>query len=129
MTHSSEFLRNCADFYSLSGISINKVEEAEKRLGLQFAEDYKDYLLRFGLASANGHEFTGLCYSPRLNVVNVTEKERERNKNISSDMYVLEDLNIDHAIVWQSSSGAIYQTIEDSYPVEIYSSFEDYCNS
>ena len=121
-----DLLTSFDDFCCLQGATTEQIDAAEQSLGLHFSPEYRDYLSRFGIASADGHEFTGLCVAPRLNVINVTEEERTKNSNTESDMYVLEKLYIDHVVIWQSSSGDIYETIEDSKPQKICSSFLSY---
>ena len=77
---------------------------------LKFSDEYRKYLARYGVASANGHEFTGICASSRLNVVDVTISERINNPNIQMDYYVVEQANIDRIVIWQSQTGEIYQS-------------------
>lgn len=121
-----ELLTGFDDFCCLQGASIEQIDAAEQSLGLHFSSEYRDYLSQFGVASADGHEFTGLCSASRLNVVIVTEKERTKNPNIGLDMYVLEKLYIDHVVIWQSTSGHIYQTIQDGLPELISGSIQEY---
>lgn len=103
-------------------VSKQNICEAESVLGLHFSDEYRYYLLAFGVASANGHEFTGICNSPRLNVVDVTLEERKYNPDVPPDYYVVEQANIDGIILWQSQSGKIYQTYPNQPPVPL-------CNS
>ncbi len=99
------FLENRSDLLHGNGVSESTICEAESRLGLAFANDYKTYLLKYGILAVNGHEITGLCANDRVNVVEVTEKHR--NSNISREYYVIEELNIDGSVVWQSGNGEI----------------------
>lgn len=102
-----------------------QIEQAEIELGLTFAEDYREYLAAFGAASANGHEFTGICKSERLNVIAVTKEARayaERPQN----WYVVEEGNIDGILVWQSSSGEVYLCQGTHNPVRIAESLSEY---
>ena len=64
--------------------------------------------------ACNGHELTGLGASSRLNVVDVTLEERQRNLNISPDWYVIEQTNIDGMVIWQSETGEIYQAVNEA---------------
>ena len=111
-----DYFRSRSDLEYLGGVTAEKIEQAEIRLGLVFSSEYRDYLLEFGLVSVDGHELTGIVDSPRLNVVDVTETERKRNKNVPDDLYVIEDLGIDKVFVWQNSKGELFQTIGDSAP-------------
>lgn len=124
-----EAFRLKEDLYYSGGATDQMVEEAESTLGLSFAEEYKQYLLNFGCASADGHEFTGMTTSSRLNVVDVTNNERLKNNNIPNDLYVIEDVGIDKVITWQNAKGEVFQTIGDSAPEKINESMVDYLNS
>ena len=110
------------DLFFLKGASEEQIESAEMKLELKFSDEYRFYLLAFGVASANGHDFTGICNSPRLNVVDVTLEERKYNPDVPPDYYVVEQANIDGIILWQSQSGKIYQTYPNQPPVQL-------CNS
>ena len=118
-----------ADFYKLLGASVEQVSQAEASLNLKFADEYKEYLMAFGMASANAHEFTGICDSSRLNVVDVTVLERQRNPSVPLEYYVVEQVNIDRIVVWQSSTGEIYETAKELSPVKICDSLCEYLNN
>ncbi len=117
------------DFVSLKGASKDAIRNAEIELGIPFASDYKEYLSEYGVASANGHEFTGIVDSPRLNVVQATLYERKRNHNVLSGVYVLERLGIDGIVIWQDSHGIIYETVGLNPLKKINGSFEEYLKS
>lgn len=121
-------LRSQHHFYSKEGVSGTAIQRAEDSLQLKFADEYTQYLATFGVVSANGHEFTGLGASPRLDVVAVTMGEREKNPNAPCDLYVIEQLHIDDVVVWQSTDGSVYQTIGTSVPVKICNSLCAYIN-
>jgi hypothetical protein len=103
-------LKSAPDFVQLNPATEADIKNAEKQLGLVFADEYKDYLLAFGTADGNSHEFTGICDSARLNVINVTKKQREYFKDIPTSFYVVEEAHIDGIVVWQDKDGAVYQT-------------------
>ena len=113
-------------FASLKPIDDEQIKEAELALNLKFAEDYKQLLREFGIFSIIGHELTGICKSKRLNVVDVTSEEKTINKNIPEGLYVVELLNIDDVVIWQSADGKIYQSEFNSVPVEIHKNLESY---
>lgn len=98
------------------GASLAEVKDAEKALGTCFSEEYKDYLLKYGTAACNGHEFTGISSSERVNVVDVTIFARENNPNVSSNMYVIEQTNIDGIVMWQDEEGVVYSTHNSDRP-------------
>lgn len=105
-----EVLKNCDDFDCLRGVPFQQIHDAENQLDVSFSEEYRQYLQEFGIASANGHEFTGICNSPRLNVVNVTREARRMNPEVPEGYYVVEKAGIDGIIIWQDSTGAVILT-------------------
>lgn len=104
------------------------ITKAEKKLNLSFPTEYKRYLLKYGFATYDGHEITGICKAKRLNVIDVTITEREYAENIPPDWYVIEQLNIDGIVIWQSSTGKIYQTSPNVEPTKICESLAEYIN-
>ena len=67
---------------------MEQIIEAEKELGVSFADDYTKYVEKYGVISARGIELTGVTTHERLSVVSVTKKERNMNSNIPENMYV-----------------------------------------
>ena len=108
-------LRKFEDFMQLGGVSNDEIKKAEERLGVRFAEEYKEYLRECGAATADGHEYTGICKAKRLDVVLVTEKERSAELEISDSAYVVEQTHMDGIVIWQTMDGAIYQSHENSF--------------
>ena len=110
MSELSEKLLSTKDLVHLSPVSEEQIKDAEKKLNLKFSLEYRSYVSEFGVASADGYELTGICNSPRLNVVDVTISERENNPDVPKDWYVLEQANIDGIVIWQNQKGEVYQT-------------------
>ena len=108
-------LKRFEDFMQLGGVSNEEIKNAEDRLGVKFAKEYKEYLKECGVATADGHEYTGICKSNRLDVVLVTEKERSVELEISDTAYVVEQTHIDGIVIWQTTDGTIYQSQGNSY--------------
>lgn len=125
MSQIIETLKNAQDFIGGTGRSDKEIESAEKKLGINFAPDYKAYLKEIGLACFAGHELTGLCQDPRLDVVHVTKDHWENNPEARS-CYVIEEANIDGIVIWQDFSGKIYMTVENSKPKLIADSLSAY---
>jgi len=92
----------------LAGVEDVNISHAEKSLGIRFFTEYRDYIAKFGVASYEGHELTGICDSKRLSVVAVTLKNRNRDKEVPHDWYVIEELHIDGIVAWQDSFGDVY---------------------
>ena len=125
----AEKLTKMKAFKSRTAATNKQITGAEIELGLKFAKEYKEYLVEFGCASVFGHEFTGICNSTRLNVVNVTTEQKSRNTNVPFDWYVIEETNIDDIIIWQDSKGNVYATISLGTPLKIANSFLEYISN
>lgn len=95
-------------FLSGKGISADSINDAEKALGLSFSDEYREYLLKFGIAAYSGHELTGISKSERTNVVNVTLKARKRYPEIPLNLYVIEETNVEEVVIWQSDTGSMF---------------------
>lgn len=95
-------------FASLGAASDEQIQEAEKRLQLTFADDFKAYLRSFGAATFCGKELTGICASERLDVVSVTERARAFYPAFPKDAYVIEELLIDHILSIQKPDGTVF---------------------
>ena len=113
-------------FVALKGASAEQIANAEAALGVKFSEEYRKYVSAFGIASFAAHELTGICTSPRLNVVDVTIEERSTNPELPTDWYVLEQMNIDDVTIWQSSTGEVFQTIPGAKSIKLCGSLSEY---
>jgi hypothetical protein len=122
-------IENLDHFYAASGVDKEEVYKAESTLALTFSKDYHQYLLHYGIASANGHELTGLIESPRLNVTAVTNEEREFNPKAPKDMYVIENVGIDCMVAWQNKTGAVFVSIGVEEPIFAFPSLLEYIKS
>jgi hypothetical protein len=98
---------------------------AEKELGLHFAQEYKEYICAFGAISCSKAELTGISKT-RSSVVGLTLMSRAENPEIPSDLYVIEDMAIGGIVFWQDSSGTVYLTEYDSPPEIIAASLVEY---
>lgn len=122
----SDVLKNLEIFNTVVGAKDSDIKNYEAQLSCTFSKDYKLFLKEFGFVVFEGHEIIGFSKIKRMNVVNVTLKERECNPDVSKDWYVVEQLHIDGIVIWQSSSGKIYQTAPGSKPEKICSSLAEY---
>lgn len=121
-----DFIRTLPDVLSLKGASEAEIAQAESALGTSFAQEYRDYVSVFGSIAYSGHELTGVCASPRLNVVNATQLARIVNPHIPAEYYVVEDCGIDGILIWQSPCGEILQTFPNQPPKNIAPALKDY---
>lgn len=113
-------------FSAMKAPETAQIEQAEATLGLKFSEDYREYVSTLGVVSYDGHELSGICSSPRLSVVNITQREKEKISSIPSDWYVIEQTNIDGIVIWQDATGAVYQTMPGAEPQRICNSLCEY---
>lgn len=120
------YFRQKGTFVSLQGASEQEIEDAEKKLNVKFTIEYKKYVSEFGAVSYYGHELTGVCKAPEVDVVNITLDERQFLKEISSNWYVIEQMHIDGIVVWQSEDGTIYRTTPNTKPVKLCDSLMEY---
>ena len=119
-------LKSFSDLLTLAPVQESEISKAETKLSLTFAPEYREYLSEFGAAAVNGHELTGIVNSERLNVVSVTTREWGLNSQVPQNMYVVENPAIDGVIVWQDSSGKIFQSSPKSVPKAIANSLVEY---
>ena len=89
-------------------IKESDILDAEISLGLEFPQEYLNYIRAFGTADFCGHELTGLGLVGKLNVVFATERERGVNKDMPRDMFVLENVGIDGIVIVMDVTGAVY---------------------
>ena len=126
MSALTQKMASMKSFRSRTPATKEQIKRAEDELGLTFAKEYLEYLVEFGCASFYGHEFTGICKSARLDVVQVTNELKKINKDIPCDWYVIEEINVDGIAVWQNSKGAVYSTAPNCTAQKIANSFFDY---
>lgn len=122
-------IQSLPNLLSLNPATNTDIDDAEIRLRLRFSDEYRQYLFTFGAIMADGIELTGITKSQYRNVVSVTKQEWELNANVPHTMYVIESTGIDGIIIWQSTSGEIYQTSPNSQPKLISASLSDYIAS
>ncbi len=124
-----EIMQEKRNYHGLAGVTKEQVDDAQRKLGLAFSADYQEYVSAVGVASFSGHELTGICAFPRLDVVSVTEKNRKSMLGIKPSWYVLEELNIDQITIWQDADGSIYRVAPHEEPVKVAQNIVDYINS
>lgn len=118
-------MSNLEDLRFLKPATEAEVTVAEKELGVIFAEDYREYVLKYGVISARGIELTGVTTAKRLDVVSVTKAEREM-ANIPKNMYVIENVAIDGIVVLQNTAGEVFSIAPHEPLKRICSSLSEY---
>ena len=124
-----EVIQSLKNLRHLRPATKTDVLVAENALGVHFAEDFKTYALAYGVITAKGVEITGISESPRLNVADVTMKERALNSNIPENMYVIESTGAEGIVILQDETGCIYALAPNGTPKALYSSLADYLRS
>lgn len=119
-------IRELSNLLPLKSASRTEITDAELQLRMIFSDEYKVYLSTFGAIMADGIELTGISKAEHRNVVPVTKQEWELNNNVPHSMYVVENTGIDGVIIWQDTSGVIYQTFPNVKPKQIASSLNEY---
>lgn len=109
-------ISNLENMRSIKPTPTEQIIEAEKELGVNFADDYIKYVKKYGAISAKGIELTGITTHERLSVVSITKKERNMNPNIPINMYVIENIAIDGLIALQDKTGKVYTVTPNKTP-------------
>lgn len=126
MNNIVETIKSLPNLLPLKAASNIEVQDAEIQLRVSFADEYKEYLSAFGAIMADGIELTGIAKSEHRNVVFVTKQEWNLNRNVPHSMYVIESTGVDGIVIWQKSSGEIYQTSPNISPKKIAESLDEY---
>lgn len=101
-------IRSIPNLCHLSGCKTNQIKAAQKKLDLEFPDEYIDYVKEYGAISFYGTEWTGLNVEGYLNVVDATESERKIDKDFPVDCFVLENQAIDGLLILVDSKGNVY---------------------
>lgn len=126
MTKIVDLINSLPDMLALSPATEVQITDAELQLRVRFAEEYKEYLAAFGAIMAEGIELTGIAKAEHRNVVSITKKERKLNPKVPNTLYVIENTCVDGIIMWQDTTGVVYQTMPNSAPKKIAVSLEEY---
>ena len=87
------------------------------------------YLQHYGSVSCGGHELTGITTDNNLDVVLVTKRNLKKNPSVTMPLYVIEETHMDGIVVWQASTGEVFQTEYMDLPLKIYDSLAEYVSS
>ena len=126
MNNICEVIENLEDFRKLSPASDEQIQSCEEQLGLKFAKEFKEYVKKYGAISAKGIELIGISASPRLNVVDVTIRERLINSSFPLDMYVVENTAIEGILILQNKNGETYEFQSSGKLKKLYNSLREY---
>lgn len=106
--------------------SSEEIVCAEQKLNLKFAEEYKQYLLNFGMAWSDIIALSGIIDDEEYSVVELTQKIKPYHLNVPEDFYVIEDVGVDGLVIWQNATGTVFQSIPNHAPVKIFDSLADF---
>ncbi len=121
-----EVIESLDDMRFLTPADENAVSAAEEALGLRFADEYREYVKKYGVISSVEVELTGVTEAKRLDVVAVTERERELTEDFPEDMYVVENVGIDGILVLQNSKGEIFYIAPGRRAEKVANSLAEY---
>ena len=124
-----EVLESKKGFLSKKPASLEEILNCENKLGVKFADDYKTYLANYGEVIYYGHELTGIGPIKRLNVVDVTQEMRKFNPKVPREYYVVEETNIDGIVIWQNTTGEIFQSYPSGRIIKTFNSLLEYIQS
>ncbi len=119
-------LNEKSGFVHMTPASEIYINDAEEQLQVRFSDEYRAYLSSYGCASFAGHELTGICRFSRLNVVDVTLKERKLNPNVPQNFYVIEQTHINGIVIWQDEDGSVYSSLPNLPPAKRFDSLLAY---
>ena len=101
-------IKGISNLYHASGCTTKQLKEAQKTLDLVFPEEFVDYVKEYGAISFYGTEWTGLNVDGYLNVVEVTQQERELNEAFPPDCFVIENQGIDGLMTIVNEEGTVF---------------------
>ena len=107
-------------------ISHDMIADAEKELGISFADDFKDFLQAIGGCMCFGHEIKGITHDPNFDVIYATKEIRKSIDLVPHSWYVVEDTHMDGIVILQDKNGVIYQMSPNTMPTRIAKSLEHY---
>lgn len=121
-----EVINSIEDVIHGNEVKDSDITKAESKLGVKFSDDYRRYIKAFGCMMIGSREFTGISKLSNYDVVEITISQRSYFPDIPINWYVIEQLNIDEIVVWQSNTGEIYQTAPNTEPKKISDSLSEY---
>ena len=120
-----EKIKKIDKLYHVEGCTTRQLKEAQSELGLEFPEEFIDYVKEYGAISFYGTEWTGLNVDGYLNVVETTKQEREINSAFPTDCFVLENQAIDGLVTVVNESGNVF-TVQYEKKIPLCNSISDY---
>lgn len=110
---------NIANVKYLGEVDDLDIVEAENKLGVYFASDYRAMIKHYGCVWSNKFNFTGIGNDEDTNVVNVTMIERLKNRLLDGSLYIIDNILSDNVRVAQDKSGDIYYVFDNMTPIKV----------
>jgi len=119
-------IKKLPEMESFAPVNNETIKIVEEKLNVKFAEDYKEYLLTFGAVCSDIIGISGICDESYMNVLDLTLDAKSVNEQVPQNFYVIEDVGVDGLVIWQDETGAIYQSIPNRPPENIYNTLSEY---
>lgn len=110
----------------LSPAQETDVVEAERALGLFFADEYRRYLKTYGAVSGQNFELTGIGFSKKVCVVSATERARNNFPCFPKDMYVIEETGAEDLLILQNRVGEVFSYFPEVPPQKLFDSMAEF---
>lgn len=88
-------------------VSSELIVNAENKLGISIAPEYKEVLKKYGSLCVKGEEFLGIDCD-NYDLVKATNEARKNDKNFPLDMYVIENTAIDGILIVQNFTSELF---------------------
>ena len=107
------------------GVSAELIKNAENKLGLELAHEYKEVLLKYGSLYIKGEEFLGIDCD-NYDLVKATIESRNEDNAFPRDAYVIENIAIDGILIIQKKTGELMFYQPNCKLQHIANSLEEY---
>ena len=124
-----DVINSLPELLPLKSATSMQITDAELQLRVSFSNEYKEYLSAFGAIMADGIELSGIATSEHRSVVSLPKKEWKLNSKVPHTMYVVENTCIDGIIIWQDTTGRVFQTQPGVAPTQIADSLAEYISA
>jgi len=129
MSNIGSTIRALKGLRSLSPASSEAIAEAEKQLGLKFSDEFKQYLLEFGVIYSEAVQLKGIAKTKGYNVAAFTLMAREVWPEIPRNFYVISETGYNGIIICQNENGFVYECRPNNEIIQIASSLSEYIES
>lgn len=126
MSRIIEVIEKLENLLPLKPATVEDIGNIEIELALPLAEEYKEYILKYGAILADDVELTGVAKSKNRDVIQVTKREWALNGKVKHNMYVVENVGVEGIIIWQDGTGKIYESEPNHAVIKIADSLAEY---